>query len=87
MNTLTIKYTSSVLVAAGWRSIEITAKAEKTSPKMLRIIEVIDVDGEGASGYASRTGSKRQRYDVGYIARREEDVKKRLSSVCVVVEE
>jgi len=66
-----IKYSTSVLVNAGWRSINITAKAEMISPKKAKIIEVTDVDGEGVTGYASRTGANRQKYNVSYIASRE----------------
>ena len=72
MNTVTIKYNSSVLVNAGWRSIEITAKAELSKTgKKAQVVEVLDIDGEGVTGYASRTGAKRQTYHVGGIAMRE----------------
>ena len=54
-----IKYTSSVKTPAGWRSELITAKAEAISPKRLRVVEVIDIGGNGSTGYASRTGAKR----------------------------
>ena len=63
-----IKYTASVKTPAGWRSELITAKAEQISDKRLRVTDVIDIGGNGATGYASRTGAKRQRYDVGYFA-------------------
>ena len=72
MNTVTIKYNASVLVNAGWRSIEITAKAELSKTgKKAQVVEVLDIDGEGVTGYASRTGAKRQTYHVGGIAMRE----------------
>ena len=63
-----IKYTSSVKTPAGWRSELITAKAEQITDKRLRVIEVIDIGGNGSTGYASRTGAKRQEYNVGYFA-------------------
>jgi hypothetical protein len=75
-----ISYHSSVMVDAGWRSVSITAKADKISEKMAVITEVIDIGGNGSCGYASRTGAKRQRYHVGGIANREIGKRKRLSS-------
>lgn len=71
MNTVTIKYDTSVLVDAGWRSVTVTAQAEKISEKRAKVISVIDVDGEGNTGYASRTGANRQKYNVGYVAKKE----------------
>jgi len=71
MNTLTIKYNASVLVGAGWRSVKITAIAEKISEKRAEIKEVIAIDGEEPSGYTSRTGAKRQTYNANSIALRE----------------
>ena len=63
-----IKYTSSVKTPAGWRPELITARAEAITPKRLRVVEIIDIGGNGATGYASRTGAKRQQYNVGYFA-------------------
>jgi hypothetical protein len=63
-----IKYTASVKTPAGWRSELITAKAEKISDKRLRVTDVLDIGGNGNSGYGSRTGAKRQQYNVGYFA-------------------
>ena len=63
-----IKYTSSVKTAAGWRSELITARAEKLTDKRLQVVEVIDIGGNGSTGYASRTGANRQQYNVGYFA-------------------
>jgi hypothetical protein len=73
MNTQTVnvRYTSSVKVPAGWRSIEITARAEKISAKRAKIIEVLTVDGESHAGYTSRTGANRQKYNAAYIEDRE----------------
>jgi hypothetical protein len=63
-----IKYTASVKTPAGWRSELITARAEPITDKRLRVLEVIDIGGNGCTGYASRTGAKRQQYNVGYFA-------------------
>jgi len=85
MKTLTIKYNASVLVAAGWRSIEITAIAEPNKTgKKATIIEVINIDGNGVGGYASRTGANRQKYNTDYIAKREIGTVKIVSKVEVV---
>ena len=75
-----IKYTSSVKTAAGWRSELITAKAEAISPKRVRVVEVIDIGGNGSTGYASRTGAKRQQYSVNYFAQQQLGLTKNLSS-------
>jgi hypothetical protein len=80
MKTITIKYDSSVFTPAGWRSVEITAKAEQTSAKMATVIEVDEIDGAAPIGYTSRTGAKRQTYNAAGIAQREVGAKKRLSS-------
>ncbi|MFA5166747.1 MAG: hypothetical protein WC449_05680 [Candidatus Paceibacterota bacterium] len=84
-NTIKISYKSSVLVAAGWRSISITALAELNKyGKKGTVTEVLDVDGEGVVGYASRTGANRQKYNVGYIVRREIGATKIISKVEVI---
>ena len=66
-----IRYSTSVYTPAGWRSETITAHVEEISPKRLRVVSVIDIGGNGSSGYASRTGAKRQQYHVGGVAARE----------------
>lgn len=58
--------------------------AVSVSEKMIEIVGGVDVDGEGDSGYASRTGANRQRYNVGYFARAEVGKRKRLSCVDVI---
>jgi len=78
-----IKYKSSVQTKAGWRSVDITAQAEKLSEKRCIIAHVIDIDGN-LSGYASRTGAKRQEYSVDYFASQQTGLIKNLSSVEVV---
>ena len=85
MEKITIEYSASVMVPAGWRSVTITAEAEKTSEKMAKVINVIAIDGEEPNGYTSRTGAKRQTYNASGIARREVGSKKRLSS-CKIIE-
>jgi hypothetical protein len=75
-----IKYDSAVKTNAGWRSVTITAKADKISEKRVTITEIVDIDGNGASGYASRTGAKRQQYNVGYFAKQQVGLTKNLSA-------
>jgi hypothetical protein len=82
---ITITYNSSVFTPAGWRGVVVTAKAERLSAKRAEVVEVVDIDGEGAVGYASRTGAKRQQYNVGGTAKREVGAVKLLSK-CLSVE-
>lgn len=84
METVKINYNASVMVPAGWRNVTITALAEKTSEKMAKVVEVLEIDGEIPNGYASRTGSKRQKYHATGIALREIGKAKRLSS-CEII--
>ena len=84
---ITITYSSSVFTAAGWRSVTVTALAERLSAKRAKVVEVVDIDGEGAVGYASRTGAKRQQYNVGGTAKREIGAVKLLSKCINVVGE
>jgi len=79
-----IRYTTSVFTPAGWRSETVTAQAEAISPKRLRVVSVLDVGGNGTTGYGSRTGAKRQTYHVGGIALREVGSVKLLNKVEVV---
>ena len=81
MNTVSIQYSAAVMVPAGWRSVTITATAEKISEKRVKIITVDDIDGDGNSGYGSRTGAKRQQYHIGGIAAREEGKIKNISTL------
>lgn len=66
-----IRYKAAVLTPAGWRSEVITAQAENLSDKRCRVTAVLDIGGNGSTGYASRTGAKRQQYNVGGVAARE----------------
>jgi hypothetical protein len=77
---ITIKYNASVLTPAGWRPETITAAAELISEKRARVVEVLDIGGNGSTGYASRTGAKRQQYSVGYFAKQQIGAIKNLST-------
>jgi hypothetical protein len=81
-----IAYEASVFTAAGWRSVTITALAEKISAGMAAVMEVIAIDGEKPVGYTSRTGAKRQQYHAAGIAAREVGKRKRISACVVEVE-
>lgn len=83
---ITITYSSSVFTPAGWRGVVVTALAKPLSAKKAEVVEVVDIDGEGNSGYASRTGAKRQQYSVGGVAKREVGAVKVLSKCINVVE-
>ena len=84
METIEISYTTSVHTPAGWRSETVTARAEKISEKRARITKVIDVGGNGATGYASRTGANRQKYSVGGVATREQG-KIKIIGACTIL--
>lgn len=79
-----IKYKTSVFTPAGWRDELVTARVELLSPKRGKVVDVIDVGGNGSTGYASRTGAKRQQYHVGGVAKREVGAVKLLGKVEVV---
>jgi len=83
---MSIQYNAEVMVPAGWRSVTITATAEKISEKRVKVITVDDIDGDGKTGYGSRTGAKRQRYHIGGIAAREEGKIKNISTLMYCVE-
>jgi hypothetical protein len=75
------EYSASVFTAAGWRSVTITAHIKLLTPKTGSVVQVLAIDGEEPTGYTSRTGSKRQRYNAAGIAARELGKKKRLASL------
>lgn len=81
---ITITYTTSVLTAAGWRPVTICAEAEKMSAAMARVVRVLTIDGNEPTGYTSRTGANRQRYNAAGIARREVGTRKRISACKVL---
>lgn len=64
----TVNYTASVLTRAGWRAVVMTAKAERISPKRVRVIAVTAIDGESVTRNMTRTGSERQTYNGAYFA-------------------
>ena len=84
-NVMIIEYTASVFTQAGWRSVTITANANKISPGMAQVTQVTEIDGDAPTGYTSRTGSKRQTYNAAGIAAREIGAKKRISTCKVMV--
>jgi hypothetical protein len=79
-----IKYSSSVKTLAGWRSVTVLAEAESLSEKRVKVLKVLDIDGEGNSGFASRTGANRQKYNLGYFAEAEVGKTKNISSIEVI---
>ncbi len=81
-----IAYEASVFTPAGWRSVKITALAEKISAGMASVLAVIAIDGKKPVGYTSRTGAKRQQYYAAGIAAREVGKRKRISACVVEVE-
>lgn len=83
---IVIEYKASVMVAAGWRSVWIKAEALKLSEKRAEVARVLTIDDEAPTGYASRTGAKRQRYNAAGIAQREVG-KVKILSKCHTVED
>ncbi len=81
-----IKYNTSVFTPAGWRAEEVTARVEPISAARARVVEVLDIGGNGTTGYASRTGAKRQAYHVAGVAKRELGAIKLLSRVLNISE-
>lgn len=78
---VTISYTTSVFVNAGWRAITIEAKAVPCGRGLAEVVEVLDVDGNDPEARsASRTGARRQQYRPNSIAAREMGKRKRLSA-------
>jgi hypothetical protein len=85
MAELVINYKTSVHVPAGWRSVDITARARRISPGMAEVFEVLEIDYKKPSDSMSRTGAARQRFDGLAVAEREIGKRKRLSS-CFIFE-
>lgn len=79
-----IQYNTSVFTPAGWRSEEVTARVEPITAARARVVEVLDIGGNGNTGYASRTGAKRQQYNVGGVAKREIGLVKLVSKAVVL---
>ena len=80
MNSIKIRYVTSVYTPAGWRGVVITAEASKTSEKMALVVEVLEINGESPKSSMSRTGASRQRFNGASISCREAGAKKRLSA-------
>ena len=78
---VTVKYKSSVLTMAGWRSITIIAGANYLSAKRVEIISVDSIDGLTPLKNMTRTGSKRQTYDGLYYSNNEAGKVKNISSL------
>ena len=78
---VTVKYKSSVLTLAGWRSITIMAHANYLSAKRVEITCVDSIDGLVPQKNMTRTGSKRQTYDGIYFAGNEAGKVKNISSL------
>lgn len=79
-----IQYNTSVFTPAGWRNETVTARVEPITAARARVVEVLDIGGNGNSGYGSRTGAKRQAYNVGGVAKREIGAVKLVSKAVVV---
>ena len=77
---ITIKYSSSVKVEAGWREVQIKARAEQVSAGMAVVREVVEIDGEAPAYGQSRTGAKRQSFNGKWWAAQQVGAKKRLSA-------
>jgi hypothetical protein len=80
-----IKYNTSVFTPAGWRNEVVTARVEPITAARVKVIEVLDIGGNGNTGYGSRTGAKRQAYHVGGVAKREIGAVKLISKATVLV--
>ena len=84
MSIVTVKYKSSVLTLAGWRSTTIVANANYLSAKRVEVISVELIDGLTPSNKMSLTGSKRQAYDGLYYSNCEAGKVKNISSLELV---
>ena len=81
-----VRYTSSVKVPAGWRSVSVVANVEKVSPAMAKVVDVLFIDGEVPSYGQSRTGAKRQEFNGKYWAEAQIGAKKRLSACEIIAD-
>jgi len=84
MNTIKIKYSTSVFTPAGWRSVWVRANAVMVSAKMAEVTEVSKIGGEDPVRSMSVSGSRRQAFDGLSISQREVGAKKRLSA-CLIL--
>ena len=84
MNTIKIKYSTSVCTDAGWRGVWVRATAIPISAKMAEVTEVMKIGGEDPARSMSVSGSKRQAFNGLSIAQREIGAKKRLSACSIL---
>ena len=82
-----IRYKTSTLTRAGWRSVRITAEADQVAEKWAVVTSVLDIEGNGATGYASITGTKRQSYCADHISQREIGKRKLIRYLEIMEEE
>lgn len=80
MQAITIQYTSSVKIEAGWRDVQVKARAEKISAGMAVVREVVEIDGQAPAFGQSRTGANRQSFNGKWWAAQQVGAKKRLSA-------
>lgn len=80
-----IEYNSSVMVPAGWRSVTIKAEVKPITDKRVKVVKVIEIDGDQPCGYTSRTGAKRQTYNAEGVALREVG-KIKIISKCTILD-
>ena len=79
-----IEYEASVFTQAGWRGVTISALADIREDGDGQITEVTAIDGEAPTGYTSRTGAKRQRYNAAWVAQHEVGKRKRLATCTII---
>lgn len=84
MNTIKIKYSTSVFTDAGWRSVWVRATAVMVSAKMAEVTEVSKIGGEDPARSMSVSGSRRQAFDGISISLREIGAKKRISACSIL---
>jgi hypothetical protein len=80
-----ISYRSSVYTPAGWRGVQVQARAQRISAGIVEVIEVVTIDGEAPHYGQSRTGARRQSYNGAGVSLREVGARKRLST-CTIEE-
>ena len=84
MNTIKIKYFTSVCTDAGWRGVWVRATAVMVSAKMAEVTSVMKIGGEDPARSMSVSGSRRQAFNGLSISQREIGAKKRLSACSIL---
>ena len=84
MESIKIKYSTSVCTDAGWRSVWVRATASPLSAKMVEVVEVTKICGEDPVKNMSVSGSRRQAFNGLSISQRELGAKKRLSACSIL---